>query len=145
MIAKTTEEVEAMIGVIKVDTAKADETKAQVLAQEEAANAKAAEAQAIADDAQADLDKALPALDQALNSLKLLTKADIVEVKAMRNPPAGVRLVMEVVCIIFGNKPKMVEDKSPGAKPGAKVPDYWDASSKMVQDPVAFLSSLLEV
>ena len=144
VIAKTTEEVEAMIGVIKVDTAKADETKAQVLAQEEAANAKAAEAQAIADDAQADLDKALPALDQALNSLKLLTKADIVEVKAMRNPPAGVRLVMEVVCIIFGNKPKMVEDKSPGAKPGAKVPDYWDASSKMVQDPVAFLSSLLE-
>ena len=144
VIAKTTEEVEAMIEVIKVDTAKADETKAQVLAQEEAANAKAAEAQAIADDAQADLDKALPALDQALNSLKLLTKADIVEVKAMRNPPAGVRLVMEVVCIIFGQKPKMVEDKSPGAKPGAKVADYWEASSKMVQDPVAFLSSLLE-
>ena len=89
VIAKTTEEVEAMIEVIKVDTAKADETKAQVLAQEEAANAKAAEAQAIADDAQADLDKALPALDQALNSLKLLTKADIVEVKAMRNPASG--------------------------------------------------------
>jgi len=49
----------------------------------------AAESKAIADDAQADLDKALPALESALNSLKLLTRNDVVEVKALKNPPAG--------------------------------------------------------
>ena len=48
---------------------------------------------------------------------------------------------MEVVCIIFGQKPRWSRT-SP--RPGAKVADYWEASSKMVQDPVAFLSSLLE-
>ena len=93
VLARTSTEVEEMIAVITADTAVADETKTKVLAQEKAANEKAAEAKAIADDAQADLDKALPALDAAVQALKLLTKNDIVEVKALKNPPAGVRLV----------------------------------------------------
>jgi dynein heavy chain len=57
---------------------------------------------------QADLDKALPALDAALTSLKNLTRNDVVEVKALKNPPAGVKLVMEACCIMFEAKPKMV-------------------------------------
>ena len=87
VLEKTSVEVEEMIQVITADTAVADETKIKVLAQEKAANEKAAEAKAIADDAQADLDKALPALDAAVQALKLLTKNDIVEVKALKNPP----------------------------------------------------------
>ena len=38
---------------------------------------------------------ALPALESALQSLKLLTRNDVVEVKALKSPPAGVKLVME--------------------------------------------------
>ena len=95
VLAKTSKEVEEMITVITADTAVADETKVKVVAQEKAANEKAAEAKAIADDAQADLDKALPALDAAVQALKLLTKNDVVEVKALKNPPAGVRREME--------------------------------------------------
>ena len=144
VLQKTTVEVEEMIVVITADTEKANVTKAKVAQQEAEANEKAAEAKAIADDAQADLDKALPALDAAVKSLKLLTKNDIVEVKALKNPPAGVRLVMEVCCIFFLQKPKMVEDKRDGAKPGAKVADYWEASTKMLQDPPKFLESLMK-
>ena len=143
VLAKTSTEVEEMIAVITADTAVADETKTKVLAQEKAANEKAAEAKAIADDAQADLDKALPALDAAVQALKLLTKNDIVEVKALKNPPAGVRLVMEVACIFFGRKPKMVPDTREGAKPGAKMQDYWGQSTDLVKDPVKFLDLLL--
>jgi dynein heavy chain len=143
VLAKTSTEVEEMIAVITADTAVADETKTKVLAQEKAANEKAAEAKAIADDAQADLDKALPALDAAVQALKLLTKNDIVEVKALKNPPAGVRLVMEVACIFFGRKPKMVPDTREGAKPGAKMQDYWGQSTDLVKDPVKFLESLM--
>ena len=143
VLAATSVEVEEMIAVIEADTAVADETKVKVLAQEAAANEKAAEAKAIADDAQADLDKALPALDAAVQALKLLTKNDVVEVKALKNPPAGVRLVMEVACIFFGRKPKMVPDTREGAKPGAKMQDYWGQSTDLVKDPVKFLDSLL--
>jgi dynein heavy chain len=71
ILANTSLEVEAMIAVITQDTAVADETKVKVLAQEQNANAKAAEAKAIAADAQQDLDKALPALDAAVQALKV--------------------------------------------------------------------------
>lgn len=36
---------------------------------------------------QRDLDEALPALDAAVASLKNLSRNDVVEVKAMQNPP----------------------------------------------------------
>jgi len=143
VLQKTAKEVEEMMVVIKADTEEADKTKEVVGKQEEEANIKAAEAKAIADDAQADLDKALPALDAALSSLKNLTRNDIVEVKALKNPPAGVKLVMEACCIMFAHKPKMVADNTPGAKPGAKLADYWEASTKMIADPTTFLDSLM--
>ena len=50
----------------------------------------------MAADAQRDLDEALPALEAATASLKNLSRNDVVEVKSLSNPPAGVKLVMEV-------------------------------------------------
>ena len=46
--------------------------------------------------------------DAALASLKLLTRNDVVEVRAMMRPPDGVRMVVEAVCIMKGVKPKKV-------------------------------------
>jgi hypothetical protein len=63
-----------------------------------------------ADDAQRDLDAALPALDAAVASLKNLSRSDVVEVRSLQNPPAGVKLVMEATCIMFDEKPKMKDD-----------------------------------
>ncbi len=54
------------------------------------------QAKAMADDAQRDLDEALPALEAATASLKNLSRNDVVEVKSLSNPPAGVKMVMEV-------------------------------------------------
>ena len=42
-------------------------------------------------------------------SLKSLNKNDVVEVRAMQRPPAGVILVMDAVCIMKGIKPKKVD------------------------------------
>ena len=36
--------------------------------------------------------------------------ADIATVKAMKNPPAGVKLVMESVCVMKGIQPERVND-----------------------------------
>lgn len=42
----------------------------------------------------------MPILDAALAALNTLTPADITIVKTMKNPPKGVKLVMEAVCIL---------------------------------------------
>lgn len=39
-------------------------------------------------------------LEAALSALDTLTKSDITEVKAMKNPPRAVKIVMEACCIM---------------------------------------------
>ena len=43
---------------------------------------------------------AMPALNAAISALDTLKQNDISIVKAMTNPPSGVKLVMESVCIM---------------------------------------------
>lgn len=43
-------------------------------------------------------------LQAALDALNTLKPADITLVKSMKNPPAGVKLVMEAVCVMKGVK-----------------------------------------
>jgi len=64
------------------DTVVAEETRKSVQVEEAKASEKACFAGAIAADAQRDLDEALPALDDALASLKSLNKSDVTEVSA---------------------------------------------------------------
>ena len=140
VLDKTQKEVSEMMVVIQEDTVVANETKSIVAADEAAAEAKAAECKAIADDAQADLDEALPALDAAVKSLEKLSKNDIVEVKSLGKPPAGVRLVVEAVSIMFELKPKKVATEDGKGK----VDDYWDVGKGLMQNPQKFLDSLFE-
>eukprot|EP00951_Prasinocladus_malaysianus_P008205 scaffold59330_cov37-Prasinocladus_malaysianus.AAC.1 len=140
VLEATSQEVEGMMVQISKDKGEADETKAVVEKQEAEANEQAAAAKEIADSAQRDLDAALPALEVALASLKNLTRDQVVIVKALANPPAGVKLVMEATCIMFEEKPKMVADPN---KAGKKIPDYWEPSKKLLNDPTKFLDSLL--
>merc|ERR1719238_2121116 len=111
--------------VIEKDKADAAVVQTAVAKEEAEANIKATETQAIKDDAQKDLDEALPALDQAVQCLKRLKADHIREVKALANPPAGVRLAMEGVCIMFSLKPVKKNDP---ANPMKKIEDYWETS-----------------
>jgi hypothetical protein len=95
----------------------------------------------IADYAQKDLDETLPALEAATKSLKSLNKSDIVEVKAMKNPPAGVKLTFECVCILQKVKPIRKDDSSQFWKP-RKINVYWEPPTKLLNDPQSFLNSL---
>ena len=47
----------------------------------------------------------MPALNAAVSALDTLKQQDISLVKAMTNPPAGVRMVMEAVCILKVSEP----------------------------------------
>lgn len=137
-LEEAVEESKVTMEEIARDSAIAEETKVQVAKEENQAAAKARECKTIKNSAQKDLDEALPALDEALASLKLLNKNDIVEVRALMRPPEGVRMVMEAVCIMKDIKPKKV----PGEKPGQKIDDYWEPGKALLQDPGRFLDSL---
>ncbi|KAI4500182.1 hypothetical protein M0802_004599 [Mischocyttarus mexicanus] len=122
---------------IEQDTINVEARKEIVAADEALANEAAAAAQAIKDDCESDLAEATPALEAALAALNTLKPADITIVKSMKSPPAGVRLVMEAVCVLKGVKPEKVQDP----KTGKTVEDYWLASIRMLGD-MKFLDSL---
>lgn len=54
----------------------------------------------------------------------------------MKQPPAGVKLVLEAICVMKNVKPERINDAS-----GKKVDDYWKPSLKLLSD-MKFLESL---
>eukprot|EP00403_Amphidinium_massartii_P005819 CAMPEP_0178381688 /NCGR_PEP_ID=MMETSP0689_2-20121128/6115_1 /TAXON_ID=160604 /ORGANISM="Amphidinium massartii, Strain CS-259" /LENGTH=1395 /DNA_ID=CAMNT_0020001885 /DNA_START=8 /DNA_END=4194 /DNA_ORIENTATION=- len=124
VLEQTKKDVAEMMVVITDDKAKAAVTREECQKVEAEAKAQADSASAIKEDAQRDLDEALPALEVANKALKALKLSSIQEIRVLGNPPAGVRLTMEAVCVMFGIKPvkKTVDMK--------KVDDYWEASQK---------------
>lgn len=97
-------ETEELLQRVAIDSADAAVVAEKVASEEAIVGAQAAETAAVAADAQKDLDRALPALQSAVNALKSLTKSDITEVKSFTNPPNAVRVVMEGVCVLLGEK-----------------------------------------
>ena len=107
----------AEAGVVR-DAVKADEA---------VANEKAAAANAIKAECEADLAEAMPPLKAALKALNGITKKDIDEMKAFQNPPAVVKVVMEVICVMVGKAPIQGRDSF-----GNTTKDYWGASKQLL-------------
>lgn len=68
---------------------------------EEVANEAAEAANGIRKECEAELNLALPLLEEATAALNTIKQDDIVFIKAMKNPPQGVKLVMEAVCVLL--------------------------------------------
>jgi len=100
------------------------------------ANEQASAAKAIKDECDSDLAEAMPILKAALAALDTITSNDITVVKTMKQPPPGVKLVMESICVMKGVKPEKVNDAS-----GKKIEDFWKPSLKLLGD-MKFLESL---
>lgn len=130
-VAETLKQVEA-------ESAEAAIVEQNVQADEAVANEQAKAAQAIKDECDANLAEAMPILEAALAALNTLTPADIAIVKTMKNPPKGVKLVMEAVCILKDIKP----DKVAAPSGIGTVEDYWGPSKKVLGD-MKFLESLM--
>lgn len=96
--------MKVLLSKLEVDTKNSDAVKESVAKDETVAKEKAELCQTIADDAMKDLEIAMPALQEAENALKSLSKADINEIKAFTTPPQLVQFVMEAVCILLGAK-----------------------------------------
>jgi dynein heavy chain len=139
VLLATSQQVDEMMAQITTDKAEAAEQEAIVSRDEAAAQTKAAECQEIKDDAEKDLAEALPALDRAVASLKLLKVSDISEMGRYVSPPAGVKLVMGAVCVMFEQKPVKAQDPD---HPGKTVEDFWEPGRKLLADPRAILDRM---
>ena len=125
VLEQTGKEVEETLKEVNFESTEAASVREVVAADEAVAKAKADTANAIKEECESELAVAVPMLEAALRALDTLTKADITEVKAMKNPPAAVKVVMETVCHMLDVKPKRINDPD---KPGAKVDDFWTPS-----------------
>uniref|UniRef100_H2Z3M7 Dynein axonemal heavy chain 7 n=1 Tax=Ciona savignyi TaxID=51511 RepID=H2Z3M7_CIOSA len=135
----TAEENSKLLVVIEKETVIVEERTKVVQADEAVANEQAAESKALKDECESDLAEAIPALEAALKVNGLIKgPADITIVKSMKNPPAGVKLVMSAVCVMRDIKPEKIPD--PSGK-GDKILDYWGPSKKLLGD-MNFLGAL---
>merc|ERR1719502_1078498 len=117
---------------VEAEQAGAVEKKAVVEAEEEKANVQKATASEIKADCEKDLALAMPAYESAMAALKMLTKGDVGEVRAMKTPPFGVVLTAQAMCIMFEVKPVKVA----AADGKGKEDNYWEAAKKeLLVDP----------
>eukprot|EP00117_Sycon_ciliatum_P023820 scpid1450/ scgid20157/ Dynein heavy chain 3, axonemal; Axonemal beta dynein heavy chain 3; Ciliary dynein heavy chain 3 len=137
-LIKTQTETQELMVVIERDTIEVEAKKQIVAGDEEVANRAAAAAKAIKDECEGDLAEAIPALEAAISALNTLKPADITLVKAMKNPPALVKLVMESICIMKNIKAERKPD--PGGS-GRMIQDFWGPSQKLLGD-MKFLEHL---
>ncbi|XP_013208919.1 dynein heavy chain 7, axonemal [Microtus ochrogaster] len=133
-------EVDDMMLIIERESMEVAKTEKIVKADEIVANDQAMAAKAIKDECDADLAGALPILESALAALDTLTAQDITVVKSMKSPPAGVKLVMEAICILKGIKADKIPDPTGSGK---KIEDFWGPAKRLLGD-IRFLQSLHE-
>ena len=134
---KTRKTEEIMMQITK-DTAEADRTR-NIVAAEQQESAKQAEiAEQIKAECQKELEQAIPELEAAIQSLKTVKKQDLDLIKSMQRPPMPIRLALEGVAIIYGEKPVPVQD--PNDRTIVTL-DYFLAGKKMMNNP-KFLKNL---
>ena len=131
-------ENKVMTAQIEKETIEANKVEEHVAVDEADAKEKAGLAKHEKEECEALLAEAVPALNAALKALDTLKPSDIGEVKAMKSPPAPVKLVMEAVCIMKGVKSEKIQDPDGSGK---KIVDYWGPAKKMLGD-MKFLQSL---
>lgn len=137
-IIAASKKVKLIMLKIEKENIEISKVKQNIEIDEEKAQITAGEAQEIKDECEAHMEAAKPVLNAALAALNTLTPGDMTFVKSMKNPPNGVKLVMETICIIKEVKP----DKIPDPSTGKMVEDYWGPSKKLLND-MKFLEHLI--
>uniref|UniRef100_A0A8C4J679 Dynein axonemal heavy chain 7 n=1 Tax=Dromaius novaehollandiae TaxID=8790 RepID=A0A8C4J679_DRONO len=139
-LQEASKQVDEMMMVIEKESLEVAKTEKIVKADEIVANEQAMAAKVIKDECDADLAQAMPCLESALAALDILTAQDITVVKSMKSPPAGVKLVMEAICILKGIKADKIPDPTGSGK---KMEDFWGPAKRLLGD-IRFLQSLHE-
>ncbi len=138
VLAKSQKETAELMEVIQKRLPGVEETRAVVKRDADIANVEAQKVAAVKEECEKDLSVAMPVLESALKALDTLSPADITNVKSMKTPPAGVKLVMTAVCVMLDTKPDRVPDPSGSGK---MIEDYWAPAKRLLGD-MKFLERL---
>ena len=111
-LEEQTIKTEKFLTQLAIDSEIANEKEKTVEQETELVNIQATEIKKVADEAQTELDKAIPVLKEAEEALKTINKQDLAEIRTFVNPPDAVRLVLEAVCILLGEKTDWANAKS---------------------------------
>uniref|UniRef100_A0A915EJK1 Dynein heavy chain coiled coil stalk domain-containing protein n=1 Tax=Ditylenchus dipsaci TaxID=166011 RepID=A0A915EJK1_9BILA len=128
-LVRTSLETTVLMSTIERETIEIENAREVVAANEFKANEAATKAQALKVECEQDLAEAIPTLEAAIDALKILNQSDISILKTMRFPPQGVRICMEAVCLLLGEKPARFVDSN-----GNHVVDFWVTSQKVLAD-----------
>ncbi|VVC38423.1 Dynein heavy chain, coiled coil stalk,P-loop containing nucleoside triphosphate hydrolase,Dynein heavy [Cinara cedri] len=137
-LQKAQKETDAMMKMISHETVEVEKVTAKVQEDEKVANVIAEAANELKIECEADLALAIPVLEEAINALNTLKQDDIRLVKAMQNPPEGVKTVMSAVCVMISMPPDRIPDPD---KPGKFKFDFWGPSKRLLGD-INFLQKL---
>ncbi|RDD45105.1 Dynein heavy chain 7, axonemal, partial [Trichoplax sp. H2] len=137
-LKQASKEVDDIMVVIEAESIEVSKTEKIVKGDEAIANEQAKAAKAIKDECDADLAEAMPVLEAALSALNTLTQQDITFIKTMLNPPQGIKLVMEAICILKGVKPALSVDNATGKR----TEDYWAPAKRYLLGDSNLLRSL---
>jgi len=140
-LVDTEKQTVEMMKVVETEQLEADKIATVVKHEELVANEKAQMAKSIKDECEGELAEAMPILESAIQALNTLSKNDITEVKSMKSPPDGVKLVMEAMCVMLDVKPVKVKDLN---DPSKKINDYWEPAKKQLLSDPKFLNNLME-
>ncbi|KAL8008233.1 putative dynein heavy chain region D6 P-loop domain, dynein heavy chain, domain-2 [Plasmopara halstedii] len=138
VLDQSTKDTDMLMFEIKAKLPGVEIQRSEVQADVAVADASKAECEHQKASVEADLAEAIPALEEALKALDTIKPSEINEVKAMSNPPAGVKFVCEGVCVMLGIKPARIPDPQ---DPSKRIMDFWGPSQKMLSDPT-FITTL---
>lgn len=114
---------------IQRENADADVKREYVKKEQEASQAQTLIAEQIKKECQDALNKALPELEAAIKALDTIRRDDIDLVKAMREPPDTVKLILEAVAILHKLKGTRIKDHK---HPNYGSLDYYEAGKKLL-------------
>ncbi len=125
-------DTEVKMQEVAVEKEEADKLKEVIQGEERIVKTAVDEANAIKEECQAELAEAIPALNEAMDALKVLEKKQIDLLKKMLSPPKQIRFVMQALCLILYPNPT---EKVKNQETMKVETDWWAASIKLLNKP----------
>ncbi|MEW5313637.1 MAG: hypothetical protein WDW38_005189 [Sanguina aurantia] len=139
-LARSKEDADRLGALLQQERSDAEAALQRLVAREAAEQGSLSRKSALARQLDEELRLVLPPLVGALRELRHIDKRSISELKAMRKPPSGVKLVMRAICVLLGLVPAAIRSGQ-AATEDALVQAWWDESVRALGD-LHFLDKL---
>ncbi|KAH3766505.1 axonemal inner arm dynein heavy chain 3 [Pelomyxa schiedti] len=106
-LSQMSAETDDLLSSLSKKSAEADATKERIHQEEMEIEKETIQQQELQVQQEEQLKQALPLLQAADNAIQHLSRKEINEIKSLANPPAGMTVVIEALCIIFNRKPRV--------------------------------------